>query len=204
MKSVLVFFVVVAVAIGVFFLFKDDEKITNYPPRAGGTIVAFGDSLVEGVGADESKNFVSRLSDKINEPIINLGISGDTTRDGLARVGDVFEQNPRIVLVLLGGNDYIKRVPKEETFSNLKSIILNIQSRGAITVLLGVRGGVLQDHYDEEYKKLAKETGSVYVDNVLAGLLTKPQYMHDGIHPNARGYELIAEKIYPELLKVLE
>ena len=160
--------------------------------------------MVAGVGADNNEDFVSRLSVKIGEPIVNLGVPGDTTKDGLGRINTVLAEKPRIALVLLGGNDYLKRISKEETFNNLRLIIRKLQSRGAITVVLGVRGGVLQDHYDREYEGLARETGSLYVEDVLDGLLTKPEYMDDAIHPNAKGYAIIAERVYAELQPILK
>lgn len=202
--KVLVFVLVFLLTIStVFFLFRDYE-ITNYPTKVDGPIIAFGDSLVEGVGAKPDESFVSRLSEKIDEPIINMGVAGDTTQNGLGRLNTLLDKKPRIVLLLLGGNDYLRRISKEETFNNLRTMIKRIQDTGAIVILLGVRGGLLQDHYDNEYKRLAKDTGSVYVENVLAGLINNPEFMYDSIHPNALGYEKIAEKIYPKLVEVLE
>ncbi|MCB9815405.1 arylesterase [Candidatus Nomurabacteria bacterium] len=183
--------------------FRDTTKIVNYP-SAGTAIVAFGDSLVEGVGSTKGNDFVSLLSDTTGQSIQNLGVSGDTTRDGLARVDEVLNLKPKIVLLLLGGNDYIKKIPKEETFSNLEKIITEIQEEGSIVILLGVRGGVLKDEYKNEFKALAKETGSAYVPNVLDGLLGYPSLMHDSIHPNNDGYKIIAEKIYPVIIELLE
>lgn len=204
MKAFILVLVIVAVGIGVFFIFKDDYEITNYPTSVNGPVIAFGDSLIVGVGAEKGEDFVSRLERKINEPIINLGLSGDTSEGGLARVEEVLEKEPRIVIISLGGNDYLRRISKEETFRNLKILVNKIQSQGAITVVLGVRGGVLRDHYDREYEALARETGSVLVEDILDGLLGNLNYMDDAIHPNSLGNKIIAEKIYPKLLEVLE
>src|SRR3989338_9885010 len=108
------------------FWFETFSKIANYPPRGGG-IVAFGDSLVFGVGATEGHDFVSLLGGMIGEPIENLGVSGDTTLSGLARLDKVVEKHPRIVLLLLGGNDYLRKISREETFRNLETIILRLE-----------------------------------------------------------------------------
>ncbi|MHB1316791.1 MAG: GDSL-type esterase/lipase family protein [Minisyncoccota bacterium] len=167
-------------------------------------MVAFGDSLIEGVGATSGNDFVSQLSRKIGEPIINLGISGNTTEQGLARVNDIQKYKPKIVLVLLGGNDYLRKVNKAETFKNLEDIITKIQSTGAVAVLLGIQGGILGDPYEKEFEILAKRKGAVYVPNVLEGLFGNSKYMSDAIHPNDIGYEKISEKIYPYLKKVLK
>lgn len=91
-----------------FWLFKPESTITNYPSE-GTEIVAFGDSLIEGVGSTGGSDLVSLLEVAIGMPIKNLGVSGDTTRDGLARIGKVTDINPRVVILLLGGNDAIKK-----------------------------------------------------------------------------------------------
>lgn len=185
-----------------FLIFKPAPKITNYP-SSGDAVVAFGDSLIEGVGATPGNDFVSQLSKKIGEPIVNLGISGNTTAQGLARVDRIAEYKPKVVLVLLGGNDYLRKVPKEETFRNLEMIVSRIQNTGAVVVLLGIQGGVLSDPYDTAFESLAQKKGTVYISNVLEGLVGNSRYMSDAIHPNDAGYSKIVERVYPEVRKVL-
>ena len=85
-------------------------------PTSGRTIVAFGDSLVEGRGATPGRDFVSLLARRLNTRIVNAGRSGDTTAAALARLdSDVLSRDPKVVIVLLGGNDYLRRVPTEQT-----------------------------------------------------------------------------------------
>ncbi len=192
----------VVVAIGAYFLLPT-APIKNYP-SAGTDVIAFGDSLVYGQGASEGKSFVPLLSQAIGRPIINLGVPGDTTAQGLARINELDKYKPQVVLLLLGGNDYLKRVPQEETFANLAKIIADIQSRGAVVILLGVRGGLLNDHFDEEFQKLADTYHTAYVPDVLDGLLGEKQYMSDQVHPNDAGYAIIAARIAPVLKKLLQ
>ncbi len=201
-KNLLVSFGILMVIAG-FFFFKPDAKITNYPSN-GDSIVAFGDSLIEGVGASTGNDMVSQLSKKIGEPIINLGIAGNTTEQGLARVGRIAEYKPKVVIVLLGGNDFLKKVPKVETFKNLDAIVTKIQSMGAVVVLLGVQGGLLGDPYEDLFEELAKAKGTVYVSNVLDGLIGNQKYMKDAVHPNDAGYMMIVERVAPEIKKVLK
>ncbi len=96
------------VVLAVFFVYhfwpSQNVKIANYPSR-GTDIIAFGDSLVSGYGADEGSDFVSLLSKEVGEPIVNLGVSGNTTAQGLARIGELDTYHPKIVLLLLGGDD---------------------------------------------------------------------------------------------------
>ncbi len=183
--------------IGIYF-FQRSQTITNYPSN-GTTVIAFGDSLIEGVGATPGHDIPSLLSQKIHEPVINMGISGNTSADGLARISTVSAQNPKMVLVLFGGNDFLQRVPLEHTFQNIDSIVTQLQDAGAIVVLLGIKGGVLGDQYAEHFEAIAQKRGAVYVPNVLAGLLGHTELMSDGIHPNNAGYARIIEKIYPLL-----
>lgn len=203
MSKMHVLLISIAVVAGAFFLFRDNTPVTNYP-SSGDAVVAFGDSLIEGVGSTDGGDLVSQLSKKIGEPIINLGIAGNTTAQGLARVDRVLEYKPKVVIMLLGGNDFLRKVPKEETFKNLDTIITKIQNAGAVVVLLGVQGGVLGDPYREEFEDLAKRKGAVYVSNVLQGLIGRSEYMADAIHPNNTGYAKIVERIAPEIKKVLE
>lgn len=184
------------------FWFGAASEITNYPPREG-SIVAFGDSLIFGVGATEGHDFVSLLSERVGEPIENLGSPGDTTAMGLARLDKVIEKHPRIALLLLGGNDYLRQIKREQTFKNLEIIISRLQNDGALVVLSGVRGGLLIDHFDTDFETLAKRMHTAYVPDVLDGLFGNAQFMSDGIHPNDEGYRMIAEKIYPVLSVIL-
>ncbi|MFZ2523451.1 MAG: GDSL-type esterase/lipase family protein [Minisyncoccia bacterium] len=195
----------VAVLLGIFYFSSRSNVIVNYPSR-GTDIIAFGDSLVDGVGssAGNEGGFVTLLSRKIGRPIINLGNSGDTAADGLARINQLNEYNPKVVLLLLGGNDYLKKIPSEETFKNLSLLIQNIEKRGAVILLLGVRGGLLSDRFDSEFEKLRDTHQTAFVPNVLSGLLTNQQYMSDAIHPNDLGYQKIADRIYSVLESLLK
>src|SRR3990167_7953379 len=97
---ILVVIIILLTAIGIYYFARNEKTITNYP--SGGTdIIAFGDSLVEGLGSTNGNDFVSLLSRKIGQPIINLGHAGDTTADGIARLSELDNYNPKVVLLLL-------------------------------------------------------------------------------------------------------
>lgn len=202
MKRTLLYAVICLIIISIIVVLFPKRKITNYP--SGGTdVIAYGDSLVRGVGSSAGGDFVSILSKKIGRPIINLGRPGDTTYDGLNRLSEFDQYKPKVVMVLFGGNDYLKKVPTEETKINLIKIIRNLQSRGAVVILLGVRGGLITDPFDSMYQDLSEIMKTAYVPNVLRGLILNSNYMSDAVHPNNAGYALIAEKIYPTLERVL-
>jgi lysophospholipase L1-like esterase len=201
-KIIIIILSVLLVAGALFYFFKKSPTITNYP-SGGKTVVAFGDSLVEGVGATAGNDFPSLLSKMIGQPIVNMGVSGNTSADGLARVEEVNAQDPKVVLVLFGGNDFLRKVPIAETFKNIDEIVARLEAGGAVVVLLGVKGGILTDQYADHFEAIAKARGALYVPNVLAGLLGHNDLMSDGIHPNDAGYKKIADKIYPILKRGL-
>ncbi len=195
---------VVLFIVAVLMYKGEDSAVKNYP-SFGTDVIVFGDSLVEGVGAStEAKNFVSLLSSKAGVPIVNLGVSGDTTATGLARINELDKYNPKIVLLLLGGNDRLRRFPISTTVSNLSAIVENIQNRGAIVILLGVKGNLLGDSFGGELEKISKKYQTAYVPDVLDGLFGNSKYMYDSIHPNDAGYTKISEKIYPVLSKLIQ
>ncbi len=186
-----------------YIFWPTSHTVKNYP-SSGTSVVAFGDSLVSGVGSTLGGGFVSILEKEIGVPIINLGKSGDTTEDGLARMESIKDTHPKVVMLLLGGNDYLRKIPQATTRTNLAKIIEEIQGQGAIVVLLGVRGGVLQDNFSDMYEELADTYETAYVSNVLEGLFARDAFMSGAIHPNDAGYEKIAERIAPVLAELLK
>src|SRR3989344_2024354 len=200
---ILVVIIILLTAIGIYYFARNENTITNYP-SSGTDIIAFGDSLVEGLGATSGNDFVSLLSRKIGEPIVNLGNAGDTTADGLARISQLDEYNPKVVLLLLGGNDHLKKIPVADTFKNLATLIENIHARGAVVLLLGVRGGLFNDKFDTEFETLRDTYHTAFVSDVLDGLFGNDKYMSDAINPNDIGYGMIADRIYPVLIEIIK
>lgn len=193
----------VALGIGWYFSSVSKASITNFP-SSGTDIIAFGDSLVAGSGATDGNDFVSLLSQQTGHSIINLGVLGNTTIDGLARIHGLDQYRPKVVLLLLGGNDHLRRVPIQTTFKNLGEIIEYIHSRGAIVLLLGVKGSLFGDKFAPEFEALYAKYKTAYVSNILDGLFGKEEFMADSIHPNDVGNKVIAERIYPVLLPLLK
>ena len=174
-------------------------------PSAGENVIAFGDSLVEGVGASTGRDVVTLLSARVGVPIVNAGRSGDTTGTALARLDSaVLSRRPRVVIVVLGGNDFLRRIPHEETFVNLDTIVDRIRERGAAVLLVGLSFGVFTDTYGDRYDDLARRTSSGLVPDILAGILGHPELMADQIHPNDRGYRMMADRIEPALRDLLK
>ena len=185
-------------------------------------IVCFGDSLTEGYGAgwlfpvDRSKSYPAFLQSKVNASVVNAGISGDTTSDALARLDtDVLSINPQMVIILLGTNDYFQRCPAAKAKANLQEIIDRtrdgdrqlylasfIGDSNWETSLLDEIAGFLYSEYASllsEYRKIFDELMSEnkdlhFIPNIWIGM--QDTDMSDIIHPNASGYEKIAETIF--------
>jgi lysophospholipase L1-like esterase len=163
----------------------------------GDNIICFGDSLTFGTGAPRDKSYPAQLAEMIGQPVINSGIPGDTTARALQRLDrDVLSKSPRIVLITLGGNDLKNGMDKKAAFKNLKEIVEAIQAKDALVIIGGIKLLFWDRGYEEEYEKLADETGAILVPNILGGLMGNDELMHDTIHPNAAGYEIMAQKFY--------
>ena len=195
---------VVAVVILVWALWPSPyAHVANLGSR-GTNIVAFGDSLTAGYGAPAGEDYPSDLSRLIGRPIINAGVSGDTTETALERIdSDVLSRDPRIVIVGLGGNDFLRSIPISETEANLRTIVSRLTGRGTIVVLLAFRFPSLTADYESMYERIAKENRSLVVKGVLAKIETDPSFKSDEIHPNSRGYQLMADRVSQPLRKLI-
>ena len=171
---------------------------------AGETIVCFGDSLTEGVGAGEGEDYPSALSRQLALPVVNAGRRGDTTADALERLSDaVLSKNPRLVILLLGGNDFLRQRPRQETRTNLEEIVQRVQAQGAIVAIAGIKLGLFTDEYGEIFEQTAEKFGALYIPQVMKGSLGKSSLKSDPIHPNGAGYRLIAERIAEKIKPLL-
>ena len=171
---------------------------------AGQTIICFGDSLTEGVGAGPGEEYPSALSRLIGFPIINAGQRGDTTAQALERLSEALSsKNPRLVIVLLGGNDFLRQAPRQETRRNLEEIVRRIQAEGAMVAIAGLRLGLFTDEFSAIFEETAKKFGTLYISQVMKGILNDSSLKSDGIHPNGAGYRLIAERIAEKIKPLL-
>lgn len=194
------FMLVILVAVlgwgGSYYYSESHRAIVNNPPPAAGPIVALGDSLTFGTGSGNGGTYPECLAQMIGKPIVNKGVPGNTIADAEKRLdNDVLKLKPSVVIVFLGGNDILQRRDMDEGMKRLESIVRRIQASGAMVVLVGLRvltpiGGV-----GAKYHSLANRTGCVYVDDVLDNIISNPMLMADQIHPNSKGYKIVAERI---------
>ncbi len=195
-KAAIIIGVVIVIIAGLYMVISRETQIVK-PKLPGDNIICFGDSLTHGYGASPGMDYPRQLSGLIGMPVINAGVDGDTTADAWARLQkDVLEKSPKIVIVILGGNDLLKGVKKEDAFSNLKKIVEGIKAKGALVVIGGIDIPLLGRGYGDAYKVLSREAGAVLIPNVYSGLLGREYLMSDPIHPNDKGYQIIAERVY--------
>lgn len=174
------------------------SRISNYPLRQG-PVIALGDSITFGRDATAGNDYVSLLSARLGEPIQNAGVSGDTTADALARLDrDVLSKDPRLVIVFLGGNDFLQKVPTDTIFANLATIIDRIEADGAAVLVLGYKDYFLVN-YDARYRDLAWQKGAAYTPDVMGGILGNPLLTTDLVHPRNTGHRIIADRVEPYL-----
>lgn len=192
--KILIFILLIGVGV---FVFRSCRKTsyTNFPPRAPGDWIAFGDSLTSGIGAAQGNDYPTLLSQALGRPVHNMGVPGATTEHGLNRIDEIVRLQPRVVLLCLGGNDGLQQLAMDKTFANLSTIIDRLHESGAFVVLIGVRSASVSDRYAKPFKKLAAEKKVLLIPNILKGVLGSPSLMSDYIHPNDEGYKAIARRI---------
>ena len=167
-----------------------------------GVILAFGDSLTVGVGAPKKDSYPSVLARLSGRRVINAGVSGEVTSEGLTRLPIMLEEyQPRLVILLQGGNDILRGKEIGLTKANLSAMITMVQNRGADVVLVGVPEKKLFSDVAPIYKELAIEYNIILLDNTLSMLLKKNKYKSDPIHLNALGYKKLAEIIHSRLVE---
>jgi acyl-CoA thioesterase-1 len=177
------------------------------------TIVCLGDSLTAGANAtvlgkdDKSKSWPAFLQNKVNIPVINAGVSGDTTAKGLARVKkDVLSKNPGIVIIVLGINDKLQKIPLATTKKNLQKII-DMVNDGKRKIYLAKWYIDWNEQSINMFNTLASSNNIELIENIWEWddvWEVKENMSADGNHPNAKGYEILADKFFNALKLYLE
>ena len=169
-------------------------------------VLAFGDSVTYGTGAQAGEDWPTLLAEKTGWTIINGGVPGATAAQGKERLqGLLAEHEPALVLIEIGGNDFLKRTPATQVKEHVRVLIQTARSSGAQVVLIGVPNLSLTallsgKPYDADfYADLAKEEKVPLIADVFAAQLRDEALKADPIHPNAQGYRAMAVGIYARL-----
>jgi len=171
-------------------------------------LTVLGDSLAAGYGVEEQDAFPIRLQAALSArgvdcEVLNAGVSGDTSAGGLARLEWVLADQPTHLLVELGGNDALRGLPVDQLKDNLNRIVSTAKARGVQVILAGMlapsnMGRSYGDAFRQVYLDVAREQEVPLYPFFLDGVvLTDGMMQADGIHPNGRGVEVIAERIAP-------
>jgi acyl-CoA thioesterase-1 len=177
-------------------------------------IVAFGDSLSAGFGADPGKSFPDFLQKDLSAAglhwrVVNAGVSGNTTLDGVSRLSEVLGYKPRVTIVEFGGNDGLRGLPITSTRANLEQIIEALKAAGSDVLLAGM---TLPPNYGPDYIKsfqqiyvqLAAKYKLTRIPFLLSDVAIHPELMQrDGIHPTAEGNEIVAKTVMRYLRPLL-
>ena len=172
-----------------------DQKLE--PLVEGDTILAFGDSLTFGKGTTKDLAYPAVLQELSGFSVINAGVSGETTSEGLVRLPELLDQHqPAVVVLFEGGNDILRNLPAANTKANLSRMIQLIKSTGAQPVLVGVPEKSLFSASAPWYSELAEQFDVPLQDSIVSKLLKKPAMKSDRVHFNSKGYREVAESIY--------
>ena len=174
---------------------------------AGDAILAVGDSLTAGFGAPKGADYPAQLAQILGHKVINGGGSGDTSAQALARLPDLLVQKPKLVVVSIGGNDFLQRQPESGTRENIRKMVADIRATGVPAVLVaiphfttGALLGMVSEH--PLYAELADELDVPLLKGAWADILGDKDLKSDAVHANAAGYRLFAEKLAGFLRKL--
>ena len=171
----------------------------------GSAIVCFGDSITAGKGAGgPGMDYPAVLRKMTAVPVINAGINGDTTGEAVKRVqSDVLDRDPLIVVIEFGGNDFLSKTPTAETVANIERMIQQIQQKNVMVALADISTSFIMSEYGKEFRRLSRRYGVIFIPNLLDGIITNPDLKSDWIHPNGKGYKIIAYRIYRGIIPYL-
>ena len=176
------------------------RKLT--PLAQDAVILAFGDSLTYGTGATAENSYPAQLERIIRRRVVNAGIPGEDTENGLARLPKMLDgHHPSLVILCHGANDLKQGLGDLQASENIREMIRIARRRNVDVLLLGIPYPTVFSAKPHFYAKIADEFSLLFEGNVVANVLIDPSLKSDSIHPNARGYRLIAEAIAELLFK---
>jgi acyl-CoA thioesterase-1 len=185
------------------------------PAAARPRIVFLGDSLTAGLGVNPDQSFPAILGQRLakegyNYEVINAGVSGDTSAGGLRRLDWSLEGDVKVIIVALGANDGLRGLSTAELKKNLAAILDKAAERGVSVILAGMEappnfGADYTSGFRAVYSDLAKQYPVRFIPFLLAGVAGNATLnQSDGIHPNVRGAQMVADLVWPELKNAIK
>ncbi|MEO6982261.1 MAG: arylesterase [Edaphobacter sp.] len=178
-------------------------------------IICFGDSLTAGLGTDDGQTYPDYLQADLdargyNYRVVNEGISGNTTKDGVDRLPRIVDRKPAIVVVEFGGNDGLRGLRIEDSRANLDKIVSTLKASGAKVVLAGITlppdyGPDYIKQFDATYALLSSKYHVPMLPFLLKGVYGVPGMMQrDKTHATAAGNKVVAKNILPLITPLLK
>lgn len=189
--------------------------LADAPVQAEPVIVALGDSITAGLGVAADEAYPALLEVRLRRDgyayrVVNAGVSGDTTAGGLRRVDWVLRAQPEIVIVALGANDGLRGQSPKTTRANLEAIVARLTAAGARVLLAGMRmppnyGAEFTREFEAVFPAVARRANVALIPFLLDGVAADPTLNQaDGLHPNAAGHRVIADRFWPHLRPLLK
>ena len=177
------------------------EKISLSPLPNDSVILAFGDSLTYGYNVAKNESYPAKLSTLTGLEVINAGVSGEVSNQGLKRLPKILDEHrPQLIILCHGGNDLLHKLDIGKMESNLRNMIQLSLDRDIPVILLGVpKPGLFLSSFDI-YKEIAISMDVIFIEDLIPDILSDKSLKSDTVHPNKEGYSLIAEEIYSLLL----
>lgn len=178
---------------------RDASKAQPVP--AGSTVLALGDSLTYGTGASPETSYPTVLAEMTGWNVVNAGVPGDTSAQALARLPALLaEHRPKLVIVSVGGNDFLRKLPESDTRANVHAACKQALDAGAQVLLVAVPRatvaaalGQMTDH--TLYAEVAKDLKIALQREGWGEVLAQPDLRADPVHANARGYAQFARSL---------
>ena len=173
-------------------------KLERLPGDA--VVLAFGDSLTFGTGASEAESYPAQLEALIGRKVVRAGVPGEVTAQALARLpGALDEHTPKLLLLCIGGNDFLRRLGNPQAERNVREMVRLAKSRGVAVLLIGTPEPGFSVSPPAFYADIAKDLRVPYEGGIIGEVLIDRALKADPIHPNARGYRVIAERLADRL-----
>ena len=177
-------------------------------------LVCFGDSITAGYGLDADKSYPAALESLLDGRgyhyrVVNEGVSGNTTKDAVTRVNSIVALHPEVVVVEFGGNDGLRGLPLDATRQNLDSVLTTLQAAKIRILLVGITlppnyGAEYIEKFNALYRDAANKHHVALMPMIYDHIYTVPgTIQEDGIHPTAKGSQLIAMHMAPLLIPIL-
>lgn len=166
------------------------------PLAPDAVVLAFGDSLTYGTGARESESYPAQLERLIGRKVVRAGVPGEVSAQALRRLPEALDEHrPQLLVLCIGGNDFLRNLGKAQAAANVQTMVAVAKQRGIDVLLVGTPERSLSVTPPAFFAEIAEQHRIPYEGSVVGEILRKSELKSDAIHPNARGYRLIAERI---------